>query len=48
MQTLDLTSRYRERGEIEKGFKALKNEFDIHPLNTHSEKQQEDSFSSRS
>jgi transposase len=31
-------SLYRERGEIEKSFKALKNELDILPLNTHSEK----------
>jgi transposase len=29
---------YRERDEIEKSFKALKNEIDILPLNTHSEK----------
>jgi len=31
-------SMYRERDEIEKSFKALKNEIDILPLNTHSEK----------
>jgi len=31
-------SLYREREEIEKSFKALKNEIDILPLNTHSEK----------
>jgi transposase len=31
-------SLYRERDEIEKSFKALKNEIDILPLNTHSEK----------
>ena len=31
-------SLYREREEIEKSFKALKNELDILPLNTHSEK----------
>lgn len=30
-------SLYRERDEIEKSFKALKNEIDILPLNTHSE-----------
>jgi transposase len=29
---------YRERDEIEKSFKALKNEIDILPLNTHGEK----------
>jgi transposase len=29
---------YRDREEIEKSFKALKNEIDILPLNTHSEK----------
>jgi transposase len=32
------TSLYREHDEIEKSFKALKNEIDILPLNTHSEK----------
>ena len=31
-------SLYRERDEIEKSFKALKNELDILPLNTHSDK----------
>ena len=31
-------SLYRERNEIEKSFKALENEIDILPLNTHSEK----------
>jgi transposase len=31
-------SLYRERDEIEKSFKALKNEIDVIPLNTHSEK----------
>ena len=31
-------SLYRERDEIEKSFKALKNEIDVLPLNTHSEK----------
>jgi transposase len=31
-------SLYRERDEIEKSFKTLKNEIDILPLNTHSEK----------
>ena len=31
-------SLYREREEIEKSFKALKNEIDILPLNTHGEK----------
>jgi transposase len=31
-------SLYLEREEIEKSFKALKNELDILPLNTHSEK----------
>ena len=31
-------SMYRERDEIEKSFKALKNEIDILPLNTHSDK----------
>ena len=31
-------SLYRERDEIEKSFKALKNEIDILPLNTHSDK----------
>ena len=31
-------SLYRERDEIEKSFKTLKNEINILPLNTHSEK----------
>ena len=35
---LKCLSLYREREEIEKSFKALKNELDILPLNTHSEK----------
>ena len=35
---LNCLSLYRERDEIEKSFKALKNEIDILPLNTHSEK----------
>jgi transposase len=35
---LKCLSLYREREEIEKSFKALKNEIDILPLNTHSEK----------
>ena len=35
---LKCLSLYRERDEIEKSFKALKNEIDILPLNTHSEK----------
>ena len=35
---LKCLSFYRERDEIEKSFKALKNEIDILPLNTHSEK----------
>jgi len=34
---LKCLSLYREREEIEKSFKALKNEIDILPLNTHSE-----------
>jgi transposase len=35
---MECLSLYREREEIEKSFKALKNELDILPLNTHSEK----------
>jgi len=35
---LKCLSLYREREEIEKSFKALKNEIDLLPLNTHSEK----------
>jgi transposase len=35
---IECLSLYRERDEIEKSFKALKNEIDILPLNTHSEK----------
>ncbi len=35
---MECLSLYREREEIEKSFKALKNEIDILPLNTHSEK----------
>jgi transposase len=35
---MECLSIYRERDEVEKSFKALKNEIDILPLNTHSEK----------
>jgi len=35
---MECISLYREREEIEKSFKALKNEIDLLPLNTHSEK----------
>lgn len=35
---MECLSLYRERGEIEKSFKTLKNEIDILPLNTHSDK----------
>jgi transposase len=35
---MECLSLYRERDEIEKSFKALKNEIDVLPLNTHSEK----------
>ena len=35
---MECISLYRERDEIEKSFKALKNEIDVLPLNTHSEK----------
>lgn len=35
---LECLSIYRDRDEIEKSFKALKNELDILPLNTHSDK----------
>jgi transposase len=35
---MECLSLYRERDEIEKSFKALKNEIDILPLNTHSDK----------